>query len=143
MRERKDLWARAFNKEDSLNSHCTGMVEGINRLHKAHVGLKCGLIEYLYRTILFSSEFNNKDGISADDLLQYNAYFGLMKGSTYVIEVSDCVTSFALQIIVINMIKNLSWKPTDDKEAVFRADNQKIIFAFNKEDDLLICSCNY
>jgi len=143
MQDKKERWAFAFNKENSLGSHCTGMVENINRLHKAHVGLKCGLSEYLYRTILFSTEFNNKNEISPEDLLQYNTYFSLMKGSSYVLLISDHVTSFALKTIVINMMKSFSWKPFDDKDGVFKADKNHIKFIFTETDSLLLCSCNY
>ena len=62
MQNKKQYWAKGYNIDESLGSHCTGMVECINRLHKAHVSLKCGLPEYLFRTIRFSEEFNNKNG---------------------------------------------------------------------------------
>lgn len=143
MRERKNYWARAFNKEDSLGSHCTGMVENINRLHKAHVGLKCGLTEYLYRTIMFSGEFNNKNGISGDDILQFNAYFDLVKGSSYVLRTKDHITSFALQTIVINMIKSFSWKPSENGMSVYKADNSYIQYGMTQEENIFFCSCGY
>jgi len=64
METKKKYWAKCYNIDGSLGSHCKGLVECINRLHKNHVSLKYGLPEYLFRTIKFSEEFNNKNGIS-------------------------------------------------------------------------------
>jgi len=143
MLQKKHYWARAFNLENSLGAHCTGMVEGINRLHKCHVSLRCGLLEYLYRTINFIAEFNNKNGISPDELIQYNTYYGLIKGSPFIIKVKDQITDFALQKLAINVIRSMSWKSKDNKSCVFKIETPNLKFLINKENELLSCSCNF
>ena len=71
------LWARAYNKEDSFNMHCTGMVENINKQLKNHVSLKCSLVECIYRAIHFAQNLNKQDEITNEELLQFNFYFSL------------------------------------------------------------------
>ena len=55
--EKKQYWSRAYNKENSLDSHCTGLVENINKHLKHHVSLKLSniFIElfYLQRNSIF------------------------------------------------------------------------------------------
>jgi len=107
--EKKSLWARCYNKEQSLNSHCTGLVENINKHLKQHVGLKCTLVEYLYRTLRFTTEFNQSEAFSNEDLLTYNAYYNTLKSSPFILESQTMMSEFALKSLMLTLIKSLSW----------------------------------
>ena len=82
---KKNDWSRAYNKQDSLDSHCTGIVENINKQLKEHVGLKCTLVEYLYRSAIFTSKFNHYDELPREETLQFNSYYNLVKSSVFVL----------------------------------------------------------
>jgi len=112
--EKKLLWRRAFNKENSLDQHCTGVVENINRQLKEHVGLKCSLTEYLYRTINFSGSFNDKSLIDSKEKLQFDTYFSHLLYNPYVTIVRDTISHYTLRKLVLNIMKSMSW--TSDKK---------------------------
>jgi len=141
---KKTLWSRAYNKEDSFNAHCTGMVENINRQLKEHVSIKCSLVEYIYRAIHFTIKFNKEDNITKEELLQYNVYYDLVKSSPYLLRTQNLLSEFSLKKLVINMMKSMSWVP--DSEDIFllkRADNQDIQIKLTEQLDLLVCSCGF
>ena len=140
MFDKKEYWALAFNRENSLGSHCTGLVENINKLHKQHVGLKCGLSEYLYRTIKFSAEFSNKDDISSEELLQFNTYYSLMKCTPDMIAIQDELSSFAVKRLFITVLKSMSWKRIYAR--IVRMDNTNFGFTITRtRENLLDCEC--
>ena len=108
--DRRHYWSRAYNKANSLDSHCTGMVENINKHLKSHVSLKCSLVEYLYRVILFSNEFNNHNTLPVDEEASFETRYSLLQHNPFVINTKDQVSKFALKKIVICCIKSISWK---------------------------------
>jgi len=142
MRNKKEYWARAYNKEDSLEQHCTGMVENINKLHKNHVSSKCGLAEYLYRTIKFSEEFNNKNEITSDELLQVNKYYSYFKTTPLVMNSFSYITEFALMRLVINILKSMSCKVIPNTGEVVNTAQPDWKFTLSNDSPKL-CSCGF
>lgn len=142
--EKRTLWAFAFNKEDSLNSHCTGLVENINKQLKMHIGIKSSLAEYFYRVIKFTSQVNNHDVHSAEDLKNFNNNYALVKSTSFVQLAKEYISEFALIKLVLNTIKTLSWKfnPEDPLELI-NVSNPEFKYTLDKKEEKWNCSCGF
>ena len=128
------LWSRAYNKEESLDAHCTGIVENINSQLKEHVGLKCSLVEYLYQTIHFSSQFNKDNTITADEKLQFNMYYDLVKSSLFLIHTKEHLSNFGITKLVINMMKSMNYIPTSQNlYTLIKADDPNVKYTLIKK----------
>ena len=142
--QRKNLWCRAYNKDNSLEMHCTSIVENINRHIKIHVGLKCTLVEYLYRVIKFTTEFNDHEAFSKEEFLQYSAYFNIVKGSPFVLATQKYLSDFALKKLMISMMKSMTWIPSGENELeVVKAENSQIKYLIVRENEKLSCPCGF
>jgi len=141
--ERKHYWSRAYNKLNSLDSHCTGIVENINKHLKQHVGLKCSLVEYFYRVILFTTEFNNHDTLSIEETISYETYKNLFQHSHFFVNAKPYVSEYALKKLVVNGIKSMSWTIDPRKPLeMSKGDNIEIKYTlFQDENNLLSCPC--
>ena len=141
--EKKQYWSRAYNKENSLDSHCTGLVENINKHLKHHVSLKCSLVEYLYRVILFTTEFNLYDALSIDEEISFQSNYSLLQFSPFILIAKPFISEFALKKLVINSIKSIQWKTNAQKSLeVTRGDNEEIKYTLIEDDKhLLQCPC--
>jgi len=123
----------AYNKEESLDAHCIGIVENINRQLKEHGGLKCSLAEYLFRTIHFSSQFN-KD----------NMYYDLVKSNPFLIHTKEHLSNFGITKLVINMMKSMNYIPTSQNlYTLIKADDPNVKYTLIKKGTTLECPCSF
>jgi len=138
------LWAIAYNKEESLNSHCTGLVENVNKQLKMHIGIKCTLTEYLYRVIKFTSQINNQEASYAEDLKHFNNHYALLKSTPFVQLGSEYVSQFALVKLVLNTVKTLSWKiNAENPFELIKVDNPDYKYIIEKKEEKYHCQCGF
>jgi len=140
---KKEQWCRAFKKEDSLETYSTGIIENVNKLLKEHVTSQCSLNEYLYRMLKFTSDFNNKDGLPAEELLQYNSYYTHIGSSAFLIQVKEKITDFALVRTVISMIRSFSWVTTGKPLELCRADDKQKKIVLDERNGIFHCCCGF
>jgi len=142
--ERKELWARCLNKENSLGEHCTSLVENVNKLLKKHVGLKTSLVEYLYRTIQFTAKLNEKEEFTSEELLTYNSNYDYFRNNPFILNSANKLSQYAMKRLVINLIKSLSWITPEGKPfEVHRADNTNYKYIITKNrQGMLECGCS-
>ena len=86
-----------------------------------------------------SEEFNNKNGISSNELLQFNTYYSILKGNPFILKVGNILTEFALQKLVINTIKSMNWKGSTDGKSISKVENPSIQYLVHQEEEKFLC----
>jgi len=76
-------------------------------------------------------------------LLQFNTYYSILKGSPFILKVGNILTEFALQKLVINTIKSMSWKGSTDGKSILKVENPSIQYLVHQEEGKFLCSCGF
>lgn len=141
--DRRQLWSWAHNKQNSLGADCTGLVENINKLLKQHVSLKSSLVEYLYRTILFTSKLNEKDSFSKEDIDSLSSFSNHLQGSPCVIQIKDKLSEYAVKTLILSLIKSMCWSGSSTRpfEIISTKNNEHKYTLKKTQNGLLECPC--